>query len=997
MVRLGHVSAPAPHVRALRTGIFLATACATLLLSAPRAHALNPAQSLEEATVEVWGLRDGLTGSMVRSLAQTDDGYLWVAGFGGVARYDGARIVRLEIEPALDVMGMIAQPDGVLWIIPRRGPLVCTRRGAIAPCPAGTPLLPPNARVYAVHQTAQGEAVVGTDFGIYRQKGGAFVLDVKAKGMDFGDAVALHVDRQGRLWVAGTNGVFRETATGYAPFASGDAPGTPARALFETTDGRLWVLTEAHLLLIEGEKVTSTALPPALMVAWQSQLIEDRDGNVWIGGQKGLGRLRRGHFDIYDKSDGLPHDGISALFEDREGSLWVGTRNGSLAQFTDRTVTTKLGPPLLAEESIEAVNEAPDGTLWFGNQQGLLRWKDGVEHLYTKADGLPSDRVYVVTPTHDGVVWVGTDRGLARMRDGHIDRPVPLERPVYSIYEDREGVVWLGTDLDLMRIAGTTAERIPRVGTFAPGQIRGIGHDDRGTLWVSAVRGLGHVVGGKLAAADPALGPEITSADRGITRDHDGTLWMASGTALLRLRNGKFHVFPRILGPGRDWLFQILTDDHGFIWFGSSRTISRVARAALEDAAEGHARDLPIMSFDMTDTRREIAARRARNAGACKARDGRLWFATLRGVVTIDPTKVRTNVRAPTVLIERAMVDGQSAIPERQKPFPPGLGNLEFNYSGVTLLEPRRAMHRYQLEGFDPHWIEAGTRRVAYYTNIPPGKYRFRVQASNADGLWNTAGATIAIELAPHFYQTLWFYSLGVLLVGGIGFWFYRARLGRLRGQYLAVFAERSRVARELHDSLLQGMSAVALELANIRTALPASAAGPASRLEAVEDALTESLEETRRFVWNLREQPTGTGDLGLALTRLAGRLTEGHTVACAVEVEGTAVHLSHDAQGALFKIAQEAITNALRHAEARRIDVRLRYRDREVELVVVDDGRGFDPAHAEGPEQHHFGLVGMSERARRLGARLDVASQPGTGTRITFVLLTGSRRTTHA
>jgi signal transduction histidine kinase len=474
-------------------------------------------------------------------------------------------------------------------------------------------------------------------------------------------------------------------------------------------------------------------------------------------------------------------------------------------------------------------------------------------------------------------------------------------------------------------------------------------------------------------------------------------LWFASGTALVRLRGGKFHAFYPFPGPSRDWLFQILTDDHGYIWFGSSRTVSRVARAALDDVADGRTRDLPVMSFDMTDTRREIAARRARNAGAWKSRDGRLWFATLRGVVTVDPTKVRTNRRVPPVLIERAMVDGVSALPEHKRAFPPGLGNLEFTYSGVTLLEPRKAMHRYQLEGFDPHWIDAGTRRVAYYTNIGPGKYRFRVQASNADGLWNEAGAAVAIELAPHFYQTLWFAALGVLLVGGIGFWFYRARLGRLRGQYLAVFAERSRVARELHDSLLQGMSAVALELANIRTALPTSAAGPASRLEAVEDALTESLEETRRFVWNLREQPTGTGDLGLALTRLAGRLTEGRAITCEVKVEGTAVHLSHDAQGALFKIAQEAITNALRHAEARRIDVALRYRDGKVELVVADDGRGFDPAHAEGPEERHFGLVGMSERARRLHGHLNIDSQPGAGARITFLLPTGSRRTTHA
>ena len=462
----------------------------------------------------------------------------------------------------------------------------------------------------------------------------------------------------------------------------------------------------------------------------------------------------------------------------------------------------------------------------------------------------------------------------------------------------------------------------------------------------------------------------------------------------MRLREGKFRSFTAADGLPRDWLYQVLADDHGYLWFGTTRTISRVSQRDLEEVDQGKRQRVAVTTFDTADGRREIAARRSRTPGTWKARDGRLWFATLRGVVTIDPAQVRINPLPPPVLIEKAVVDGRAALPGVANEFPPGPRNIELHYAGVSLLEPRKMQHRYKLEGFDAGWTDAGTRRVAYYTNIPAGRYRFRVQASNADGLWNEAGASLDLRLQPHFYQTAWFYGLCLLTVGAMGFLLYRARLSRLRGQYLAVFAERSRLARELHDSLLQGMSAVALELENIRAKLPTAAGDAAQRLETVENALTASLEETRRFVWNLREQQKGAGDLGLALSRLAGRLTEGRDIVCNVDVSGEPVHLTHDAQGTLFRVAQEALTNALKHAEARTIDLRLRYQGDRVELTVQDDGRGFSPGEAQGPRERHFGIVGMQERARRLGAQLVIDSRPSGGTQVKLALPLATRRT---
>jgi signal transduction histidine kinase len=304
----------------------------------------------------------------------------------------------------------------------------------------------------------------------------------------------------------------------------------------------------------------------------------------------------------------------------------------------------------------------------------------------------------------------------------------------------------------------------------------------------------------------------------------------------------------------------------------------------------------------------------------------------------------------------------------------------------VTLLEPYKAVHRYQLEGFDRGWTTAGARRVAYYTNIPPGHYRFRVQGSNADGIWNLTGDTVAFELRPHLYRTRWFYAACVLLLVGCAALLYHGRLARLRRDYLAAFAERSRLARELHDTLLQGMSAVAMQLGSVRRRLGPSA-GPVVRdLEVIENVVTTSLAETRRLVWNLREQSGDANDLAATIGRLAERMSEGRPTQCRVTVEGEPARLSNDIQDALFRIAQEALVNAFKHADARHIDVGLRYQADSVQLSVSDDGKGFDPAEAQGPTSGHFGLLGMRERAAPIG-RLDITSKPGQGTTVTITI----------
>jgi signal transduction histidine kinase len=436
----------------------------------------------------------------------------------------------------------------------------------------------------------------------------------------------------------------------------------------------------------------------------------------------------------------------------------------------------------------------------------------------------------------------------------------------------------------------------------------------------------------------------------------------------------------------------VIADDHGYLWFGTTRTISRVSQRDLEEVDQGKRQRVAVTTFDTTDTRRETAARRSRTPGVWKSRDGRLWFATLRGVITVEPKRVRVNKLPPQVLIEQALVDGRPALPGQANEFPPDRATSSCTTPASPCWSRARSSSATSWRASTPTGsTPAPARRLLHQCprgRLPlPGagqQRRRRLERGRSN-----AGSAALAALLP---DTL------VLWAGGAhrlcaGVRAVPARLHSLRGQYLAVFAERSRLARELHDSLLQGMSAVSLELENIRAKLPPGAADAARRLETVENALTASLEETRRFVWNLREQKPTTGDLALALSLMAGRLSDGRDVACKVDVTGEPVHLSHEAQGTLFKVAQEAVTNALKHAGARRIDLQLRYAGDGVELwcgtTAVASARARLRARASSTSAS--GDAGARPQA---GRQLIIDSRPTEGTQVRLALPLATRRT---
>jgi signal transduction histidine kinase/ligand-binding sensor domain-containing protein len=967
------------------------SAALILLLTAP-AGALEPGKPLAACTLEIWRARDGLPGPWVRAIAQTPDGYLWVATFGGLARYDGARFVpigSLRIFPtANDIAGLAVAPDGRLWVLPSNGEPLCARGEQLERClPPGVGL-PAGARLSAILPEAEGAWIATRDEVLHLTEGRLVRLgalagrpDQTPPALPFGRVAAFLRDA-GALLLATDQGLFRLVDQGFT--SQPGVPAGPVTALARSATGRPWITGPAGLARL-GPGGSSSSEKPAGHV---NDVIQDRDGNVWTATSKGLLRLREGRLDTFDVADGLPDENITAVFEDRQGSLWVGMRGGGLAQFTDRTLRSTDGPPMLRNELVTSLAQDDRGTVWLGSRRGLVRWQDGRERLFTTADGLPSESVNTVLPGASGELWVGTTRGLVRWVGERVD-PKPLhDGSVNALYLDRSGALWIGGQGVVLRARDGHLDRFV-MDPVLKGQVRALGEDDRGEVWLGAIGGVGHLKGDRFEAV-PTLDSARVVTARAIHADGSGTLWFATNAGLISRAGGHFQQLSG-LDPGLvGQIYQVVSDD-GRLWVGTTRGLARIDPGALPGPPGQRRPPFSVLAFETSDRRRDATATGTRQPGVWRMRDGRLWFGSDQGVLTVDPRRPPMDTRAPSVVIERAILDGRDAVIGASNLLPPGPGNLEFHFAVITLVDPRRAQHRYLLEGFDRDWIDAGTRRVAQYTNIPPGRYRFRVQGSNADGVWNEAGSVVAFTLAPRFYVTAWFRALAGLSLAGLAFLLYRLRLRGLRRAYLAAFEERSRVARELHDTLLQSMSAIGMQLRGVRRRLGPAAPGAARELESVEDMVNLSLDETRRFVWNLRQQAAGSGDLGVALARLGDRLTQGRAVLAQTRVEGDVRPLPNGVQDQLFRIAQEAVANAVKHAEASRIDVTLSFEPDQVCLRIADDGRGFDPVVAQGPQAGHFGLVGMRERGRSLGD-LTIDSREGGGTRIEISVPTGKK-----
>lgn len=498
-----------------------------------------------------------------------------------------------------------------------------------------------------------------------------------------------------------------------------------------------------------------------------TSIYEDREGSLWVGTYSGgLSRFKDGRFTSFTTKDGLSHDVVSSIYEDREGSLWIGTYGG-LNRFKDKKFTAYTTTDGLSNDWAFSIYESRGGNLWIGTLGGLNWFKDGKFTHHTTRNGLPHDHVRTICEDREGNLWIGTPEGLARLKGGEIiiftTKHGLSSANVWSLYEDWDGNLWIGTNgggLNQFKNGAFTTYTM-REG-LSHNWVTSIYQDRKGQLWIGTENGLNRFKDGKFTHYTTKEGLP-SSKVTAIYEDPDGDLWIGTrGEGLFRMKDGELITYTTKQGLFDNVVTGVFEDNNGNLWMGSFRGIFRVSKREFDDLDEGRIRAVTSVVYGKADGMKSIECNSGQPPG-CKGKDGRLWFPTVKGAVTIDPDDI--NTLAPPVVIEQVIIDQRSFDPRERVEAPPGKRELEFHYTGLSFLDPKRVRFKYKLEGYDKDWADVGTRRVAYYTNIPPGEYRFRVIACNNDGVWNEAGAAFEFSLQPHWYETRWFY---VLLASGI-------------------------------------------------------------------------------------------------------------------------------------------------------------------------------------------------------------------------------------
>jgi signal transduction histidine kinase/ligand-binding sensor domain-containing protein len=912
--------------------------------------ALEAARQPDNFGRQTWQTENGLPQNTVHSILQSQDGYIWVGTEGGLARFDGVRFVVYNAQntPAFksnNIRTVTQTRDGSLWIATADGVTRLKDRHFSAFRTANG--LPSN-NVWSLYEDHAGTLWAVTAEGQARFSGNRFH---PSAGNGAAPASVIATGNDGTRWVGSSNGLheFKNTAPKIYTTQAG-LPANRITALFQDRRGVLWVGTDGGLTTLVNGAIAPLSAGNSVTDAVLS-ITEDREGNIWIGtASSGLTILRQQRFATYTIREGLPDDLIRCVLQDRDGVVWIGTNAGGLTRYRNgrfSTLTTRDG---LASNVILALARGADGALLVGTPDGLNLLRDGRVSLLTSADGLPDDFVRSILSTPDGRLWVGTRRGLTSLKDGR-----------FTIYGRADG---LGSDL---------------VGAMLA--------DGNGGLWVSTLHGLTHLHEGRLKnyTTKDGLSSDIITA---LYRDSEGIVWIGTQDGGLNaFIKDHFVSFPASMHLPNT-IYGIAEDLDQDLWISSNIGIYRISRRELAGFAMKRRSTITVVSYGTSDGLRISESSGGGHPAICRAADGSLWFATLKGVAVVRGPHPQRNRTPPGIVIESVSIDDRTIDPAQLTSIRPGYSRLSFEYAGLSFAAPQKIHFRYKLEGFDRNWVHAGTRRIAYYTNLPPGKYRFRVIARNNDGFWNEDGASVDFRLEPHFYQTYWFAALIFAALAVLAWSIYRWRVRHVEARFDAVLRERNRIAREIHDTLAQGFAGVSVQLELVSRLMESSRESAREHLNQARSLVRKSLADARSSIWELRSQSREDEDLGARFSRMANQVAGSGPPRVELQVRGAYRPLSPKVEDELLKIAQEAVTNAVRHANAERIDMELVFDSGKLRMTIADNGRGFiSSPNGVGPDGH-FGLRGMRERAQEIDAELKVQSAAGKGTMVSVETL---------
>ncbi len=953
--------------------------------------ALDSRRELSQFSHEVWLTENGLPQNTVHAIAQTRDGYIWIGTEEGLARFDGIKFTVFDKQntPQLKsnyIRTLLADRQGNLWIGTAEG-LVRMLNGSFTLFTTNEGL--PSDTIQAVHEDREGNLWVATATGLGLFRSGGLTTFTTKERLIGGSIQALFEDTDGALWIATPYGVGRVKDGKFTNYTVRDGLGSnTVRAIQQDRDRGLWFGSLGGLTLFKGGRFTTYTTRDGLPNDRIISLHADRDGGLLIGTAGGLCRFAKGRFTGFNSGDVLSTSTVLSLLEDLEGNLWIGTESGGINLLKDTKFTTYTVRNGLSNDLVKSIHEDRLGNTWIGTDGGGLNLlKDGRLSVYTTRDGLSSNVVLALFSDNAGNLWAGTPTGLNRLTQGKFTVYTSADglanNDVRSILSDPQGNLWIGTRGGLTRMKNGVFKTFTEVDGLANDLITTLYEDAKGNLWIGTFGGLSKLTNDEFTTFTTRDGL-ASDAVISLHEDSEGTLWIGTnGGGLNRMKDGKLTAYTTSHGLLDDVVYRILEDGRNNLWLSCRKGVFHIAKKELDDFANGRITSIAPVAYGTADGMMTRECSGGGDPAGWRGKDGKLWFPTIKGVAMIDPERIKTNSQAPPVVIEQIRIDEKSFAPGDRIELPPGTTRLDLYYTAPSFVAPEKVRFKYKLEGFDKDWIDSGTRRIAYYTNLRPGAYTFRVIASNNDGVWNQTGAAFGLYLKPYFYQAYWFYAVSVIGLALLAWLLYRLRVRGMQAQFGAVLAERTRIAREIHDNLAQEMSGISVQLEVVARTMPTGADVSTTHLDRARRQVRHGIAEARRYVWELRSPTLENNDLPTALAETARRLTHETPVQAQVEVNGTFRPLAQLVEDNLLRIGQEAMNNAVKHAQAQRISVKLVFDALRVQLIVRDDGRGFDDRLAANGRAGHFGLIGMRERAEQIGGTLSIQSREGSGTEV--------------
>jgi ligand-binding sensor domain-containing protein/signal transduction histidine kinase len=978
---------------------------------------------------EGWGSEKGFNGGSVTAIAQTNDGYLWIGTEKGLVRFDGLVFRLLQqaapsIFPIGPVQALLVDPEGNLWILLQSTKILRYHDGkfelghdevefgitSISRRRDGTVLFSSLALGTLEYTAGKFEALTSPTAPVSSAEDTTIETpDNLSSRLSWATGVVPHriaepnsaviamaESSDGKIWL-GT----RDKGLFY--LKDGQIVGTVKRwingkinCLLPLENGEVWVGTDEGLLRWNGSELTRSNLPPALSHMQILSLVRDRDSNIWVGTLRGLFRFNAKGISFADETTSRSNPTVTSLFEDREGNLWIGTA-GRIERLRDSPFVTYTVSKGLPSENNGPVYVDSEERTWFAPLDGGLHWLKGKGITSITDAGLDRDVVYSIDGNTSGL-WIGRQQGgLTNLRfsgGGIVSKTFThmdglAQDSVYAVHQSHDGTVWAGT------LSGGVSElKNGRFTTYTTAQgissntVASIAEGFDGTMWFATPNGLNELSHGQwrvFAVHDGLPSVEVNC----LFEDSVHALWIGTAAGLAFFDSTGLHIPSDMPAPLREQIVGIEEDRNGWLWISTSNHVLRVKRDKLLSGKVGNE---DVREYGLADGLHGIeGVKRHRSVIADPL--GRIWFSMNHGLSVVDPIRAANDVAPVLVKIEGVSADGTSNDLGEPIRIPSARQRTTFSYAGLSLSVPERVRYRYRLDGFDRAWSKPVATQEAIYTNLSPGSYRFRVIACNSDGVWNYNGPSVQLTIVPEFYQTKWFILLCAAVVGSLAWVAYQWHVGqmtdRLHMQFAERLAERTRIARELHDTLLQSFQGLILHFQTARDLLQSRPAEASQKLDTALESADQAMVEGRNAIYNIRSSTVADDDLAHAISALGDELRANHhgredPATLSVVVEGTAKPLDPICRDDIYHIIREALINSYRHSQAKKIEAEIAYGKRSLRVRIRDDGKGIDPkVLGQGGLSGHWGMAGMRERAKRIGGRLVVWSELGAGTEV--------------